>query len=210
MLDLSAISQFTGRDEEQFKRVCNLLLGKTYILRNISQGSKGRIPNLDYQFLRGHKQIVGDYLAMLGWELHEDKYNGYFYVLNSNETNRISLDKTQTGILLSLRLIYEEKQNEIGMDNDVIATVREVLDIMVTEYALLSVKPNMDVVRRGFKLLENYCIIENISGVYSKPDGEFAILPTILTAVSAERLEAVCSMLRKEEHDETVEEGTIN
>lgn len=58
-------------------------------------------------------------------------------------------------------------------------------------------------------ILENHSIIQRIEGKYNQPDCRFAILPTILTAVSAERLHEVAAVLRKEEENgEEAEEDT--
>ena len=86
---------------------------------------------------------------------------------------------------------------------------REVLEKVVTDYAILPAKPNMEEFKRAMLILENHSIIQRIEGKYNQPDCRFAILPTILTAVSAERLHEVAAVLRKEEENgEEAEEDT--
>ena len=54
-------------------------------------------------------------------------------------------------------------------------------------------------------------VIQRIEGRYNQADCRFAILPTILTAVSAERLHEAAAVLRKEENaDEEAEENTAD
>ena len=88
---------------------------------------------------------------------------------------------------------------------------REVLEKVVTDYAILPAKPNMDEFRRAMLVFENHAVIQRIEGRYNQADCRFAILPTILTAVSAERLHEAAAVLRKEENaDEEAEENTAD
>ena len=205
-MDISAINGFSSKELEQFKSVCNYLLSHTFVVRTLFSSEKGRISNPDYTFLSIHFGTVREYLSLLDWELRKDDFNGYFYVINTDETNRRALNKTTTAILLALRMIYEENQERVGLENDVICTVRDVLEKVVTDYAILSSRPNMDDVRRGFAVLENHSVIQRLDGRFSQASCRFAILPTILTVVSGERLETVASALRKEEEIEETNE----
>ena len=92
------------------------------------------------------------------------------------------------------------------MEQDAICTVRDVLEKVVTDYAILPAKPNMDEVKRALTLLENHAIIQRIDGKFNQSSCKFAILPTVLAAVSGEKLNAVVSVLRKEDADEEAEE----
>ena len=55
-------------------------------------------------------------------------------------------------------------------------------------------------------LLEQHGILQRTEGKYTQNSCKFAILPTILTAVSSERLEAAVAMLQKEEKEGKEEE----
>jgi hypothetical protein len=195
---------------EQFKSICNYLLGHTFVVRTVYKPDKGMVSNPDYTFLSIHYETVREYLSLLDWDLRKDDYNGYFYVLNTDEANRLVLNKTATAILLALRIIYDENQERVGLEHDFICTVREVLEKVITDYAILSTRPNMDDVRRGFTLLENHSVIQRLEGRYSQAGCKFAILPTILTVVSGERLNAVVSTLRKEEDVEEADEDIVD
>ena len=206
-MNLNFINQATTKELEQFKSVCNQLLSRTYIVRTLYRPGKGRINNPDYTFLSIHYEDAADYLSLLDWELHKDDLNGYFYVTNSDSANRCMLSKKETAILLALRMIYDENQERLGLEQDAICTVRDVLEKVVTDYAILPAKPNMDEVKRALTLLENHAIIQRIEGKFNQTGCKFSILPTVLTAVSGERLNAVVSVLRKEEDaDEEAEE----
>ena len=77
----------------------------------------------------------------------------------------------------------------------------------LVDYAILPAKPNMDEVKRTLTLLENHSVIQRIEGKYNQGSCKFAILPTVLSVVSSEKINAVVSVVRKEEdeHEETEE-----
>lgn len=205
-MNMDWFNEASQRDIDQFKAVCNQLLSRTYIVRTLYRPDKGRVANPDYTFLSIHYEQIRDYLALLDWDLRKDDLNGYFYILNTDEANRLNLDKRETALLLAIRMLYDENQERLGLEQDAICTVRDVLEKVVTDYAILPVKPNMEEVKRALARLENHSIIQRIDGKFNKASCKFAILPTVLSAVSAEKLNAIVTVLRKEENDEEAEE----
>lgn len=205
-MDFSELQNLTAKELEQFKQVCNLLLARTFVVRTLYRPDKGRVNNPDYTFLLNHQSAVRDYLAVLDWDLRFDNYSGYFYVVNTDEANRLTLNQRTTAILLALRMIYEENQEQVGLERDVLCTVRDLLDKVVTDYAILPTKPNMKEVKQALTLLEQHSVLQRVEGKYTQSSCKFAILPTILTVVSSERLDAVVTMLKREE-DEGDEEA---
>ena len=207
-MNMDWLNGATQKEVDQFKAVCNQLLSRTYVVRTIYKPEKGRITNPDYTFLSIHYEHVRDYLALLDWDLRKDDMNGYFYVLNTDEANRCNLDKKETAILLAIRMIYDENQERLGLEQDAICTVCDVLEKVVTDYAILPAKPNMEEVKRALTRLENHSIIQKIDGKFNKGNCKFAILPTVLSVVSADKLNMIVATLRKEEDDEETDEDS--
>ena len=191
----------TAKELDQFKTVCNQLLSRTYVVRTLYRPGKGRVNNPDYTFLALHFEAVQDYLSLLDWDLRHDDLNGYFYVLNTDEANRCNLNQKATAILLALRMIYEENLERLGLEQDAVCTVRDILEKVVTDYPILPAKPNMDEVKRALTLFENHSIIQRIEGKFNQNNCKLAILPTILAAVSSEKLNDVLESMRKEDED---------
>lgn len=209
-MNIDWINQATQKELDQFKSVCNQLLSRTYVVRTLYKQGHGRINNPDYTFLSIHYEVVQEYLSLLDWDLRKDDLNGYFYVLNKDEANRCNLSKKETALLLAIRLIYDENQEQLGLEQDAICTVRDVLEKVVTDYAILPAKPNMDEVKRALILFENHSLIQRIDGKYNQGSCKFAILPTVLAAVSGEKLKAVVSVLRRENGNEEAEEDSVD
>ena len=207
-MNMDWLNGATQKEIDQFKAVCNQLLSRTYVVRTIYKPDKGRVTNPDYTFLSIHYEHVRDYLSFLDWDLRKDDMNGYFYVLNTDEANRCNLDKKETAILLAIRMIYDENQERLGLEQDAICTVRDVLEKVVSDYAILPAKPNMEEVKRALTRLENHSIIQKIDGKFNKGNCKFAILPTVLSVVSADKLNMIVTTLRKEEDDEETDEDS--
>ena len=205
-MSLDWMSTATQKELEGFKSVCNQLLSRTYVVRTLYRPGEGRVNNPDYTFLSTHFEEIQEYLAFLDWDLRKDDMNGYFYVLNTDEANRCNLNKKETAILLAIRMLYEENIERLGLAQDAICSVRDLLEKVVTDYAILPAKPNMDEVKRALTTLDNHSVIQRIEGKYNQTSCKFAILPTVLSVVSSEKLNAIVSVLRKEDEGEEAEE----
>lgn len=200
----------TQKELEHFKTICNQLLSRTYIVRTLYKPGEGRVNNPDYVFLSMHYEAIRDYLALLDWDLRKDDLNGYFYVYNTDEANRCNLNKKETAILLAIRMIYEENIERLGLEQDAVCTVRDVLEKVVTDYAILPAKPNMDEVKRALTMLDNHSIIQRLEGKYNQGSCKFSILPTVLSVVSSEKLNTIVSALRKEDESEEAQEDPVD
>lgn len=205
-MSLDWMSTATQKELEGFKSVCNQLLSRTYVVRTLYKPGEGRVNNPDYTFLSTHFEEIQEYLAFLDWDLRKDDMNGYFYVLNTDEANRHNLNKKETAILLAIRMLYEENIERLGLAQDAICSVRDLLEKVVTDYAVLPAKPNMDEVKRALTTLDHHSVIQRIEGKYNQTSCKFAILPTVLSVVSSEKLNAIVSVLRKEDEGEEAEE----
>lgn len=202
------LNSATQREIEQFRSVCNQLLSHTYVVRTFYKPDKGRVTNPDYTFLSMHFEEISDYLSLLGWTLHKEDMDGFFYVRNEDEGNRCNLDKKETALLLAIRMIYDENLENLGLEQDAICTVRDVLEKVVTDYAILPSKPNMEDVKRALTRLENHSIIQRIDGKFNKGSCKFAILPTVTSVVSADRLNQLVTVLKKVDENEETDEDS--
>jgi hypothetical protein len=78
---------------------------------------------------------------------------------------------------------------------------------IVTDFAILKQKPNMRDVRKSLQLMENHCIIAKLDGRFNEMGCRFTILPTILTAVSAERLNILVERMKTSNEESINEEA---
>ncbi len=204
-MDFTEHMKLSTKELEQFSRVCNKLLGETFLCRSVYHSEKGRINNPDYYFLSGHMELISDYLSLCNWKLYHESHYGYFYIENHLEANRMQLNKEETAILLILRLCYEEK--ELGLENDILLTVEELLEKLINEFHIIK-RPSFQRIQSCLQLYRNHNIIQKIAGSLGKPDGVFAIMPCILTVVSSDRVAELVKSLEKETNDEEDDEDS--
>ena len=211
-MNLEFLNTATAKELEQFKAVCNQLLSRTYVVRTLYRPGRGRVSNPDYTFLSIHYESVREYLSLLDWDLRRDDINGYFYVLNTDEANRCILSKRENrDSARPAHACTTKARSDWDSSRTALCSVREVLEKVVTDYAILPAKPNMEEVKRALTVFENHSILQRIEGKFNQADCRFAILPTIQTAVSSERLNEVAAVLRKEETaDEETEEDSAD
>lgn len=176
-MSLDWMSTATQKELEGFKSVCNQLLSRTYVVRTLYKPGEGRVNNPDYTFLSTHFEEIQEYLAFLDWDLRKDDMNGYFYVLNTDEANRHNLNKKETAILLAIRMLYEENIERLGLAQDAICSVRDLLEKVVTDYAILPAKPNMDEVKRALTTLDHHSVIQRIEGKYNQTSSNLLYFP---------------------------------
>lgn len=185
-MNLEFLNTATAKELEQFKAVCNQLLSRTYVVRTLYRPGRGRVSNPDYTFLSIHYESVREYLSLLDWDLRRDDINGYFYVLNTDEAKPVhpvqARDRDSAGPAHAVR----RKPGATGTRAGRALRVREVLEKIVTDYAILPAKPNMEEVKRALTVFENHSILQRIEGKFNQADCRFAILPTIQTAVSSD------------------------
>ena len=193
--------ELSSKDKDTFTSVCNRLLAETFVLRTLVKPGGETINNPEYSFLSRNFSLVRDYLSLIDWELVRDDFNGFFYVRNAAQANKLVFNKMATGILLALRLLYEENEGRLGLAQDLECSVQEVLEKVVTDYGILGKRPDFRDVGACMRQMDAHNLIARLEGSYEKPTGRFAILPTILAAVPSDRIRAVAEQLRAEENE---------
>ncbi len=188
----------SSKEQEQFAHVCNQLLSHTFILRSLYTKDRGRIRNPDYTFVTAHFEVLYQYFALIRWQLFQEDHNGYCYIINDDGTNRLQLSKEETALFLCLRLIYDEKLQDLGMGQDVIITVQDLLDKLITDFGIMKSYSKQKTLAQ-LAVAEKYRVIQRIKSALNSTEAMFAIMPSILTAVPSGRIHALVQSLEKKE-----------
>lgn len=199
-----AWEKLTDRDKEEFMRVINLLLNKTFILRDeYDAKTKSLVINKDFRFVERHHSLIQEYLGMAGWHVQNDAYRGVIAAYNRFGTNRYRLDKHTTYFLYTLRLIYEESREKVALAKQCTTTVGEMVEKMFY-LGLVEKKPSDTSLREGLNTLKRFSIIEKVEGDWTKADTRLIVYPSIELIVSNEKISNLYDQLTEEgEADET-------
>ena len=102
-------------EKEVFKKVINQLLGRTFIVNHIyDENKKTAIMNPDYRFVERNIELFRKYLDLGGWKLERNDNYEVIYITSNYGYNKMRLDKFTTVILYILRLMYDQKRENIN------------------------------------------------------------------------------------------------
>lgn len=189
--------RFSDRDKEQFTRLINLLLDKTFLLRErVDPREKTLIIDRDYRFLERFFSVFQGYLALAGWELNMDGQLGVAALSNRYGTNRYRLNKFETYFLLVLRLIYLEESEKMTLRRDVVSTVRDLLEKM-SLLNLLEKKLADKNLAEGLSTLREFNLLDRVGGEWTDLETKLVIYPSVLLAVSDAQIQQLYDRSRE-------------
>ena len=118
-------------EKEEFRRVSNYLLSKTFIVRDVyDRQAKKMITSSEFLFMEKYYDIFENYLSIAGWKLIKQPLDGIYYVENIYGQNKAKFDSFTTYILLALMITYEESAPITTLGNSVITTTYDVISKM--------------------------------------------------------------------------------
>lgn len=178
-------------DRENFKKLCNYLMARTYVVRDFYDPKEKRMRiHSDYRFIERHLELFRSYLEFAGWTLHKDNTYGVIQLDSIYGYNRLQLSKFTTLILLTLRLMFEESREEVSLRNEVIIKVNGLVQKMIT-LNLLDKKPSYKDLTESLKLLAQHNIVSKTAGKWDDPETTLIILPSILFVIPSDRISAI-------------------
>lgn len=198
---LDEYNELNNGERERFARLVNYLLNKTYLTREIYEGKQviGKI-NADYRFLERYITLFEGYLNVINYRLTIDEDLGVAYINNDYGYNKMRLDKLTTLVLFTLRTIYDEEREKNASKGIVYLSIASLV-YKLLELKIVSKKPTMKDITDSVRLLVNQNILTKIEGSLDDSSCQVAILPTILLAVSNEKIDAIYSMVFQNEKE---------
>lgn len=196
-------SQMNQTESMLFKRLVNLLLSKTFLLRDDYDLKEGRLRvHPDYRFVERHIEIFSGYLDLGGWTLHRDNSYGVIYLNSSHDYNRFQFNKFQTLVLFTLRIIFEERREEVQIRNEVIVETNELVQKMIV-LGILDKKPAMKELGDTLRLMSGFNLVNRIEGgKWEAPETRLMILPSILFVIPNEKISLLNDLTETQEQTE--------
>jgi hypothetical protein len=223
---IGSYERFNQSEKLQFQRIVNRLQGTTFLLRDVydNQEQYGKV-HRDYRFVDRHFDVFTGYLELGGWTLWRDTTYGVIHLGSAYEYNKVQFNKFTTLILLTLRLLFEERREEISLRNEVVIATYEVVEKLMN-LNLIDKRPAFKDLSESLRILGNYHIITRLEkGKWEAPDTKLMILPSILFILPNEGISKLKDLLEEpdpkgeqneeeeaeddlEEEEETLEEET--
>jgi hypothetical protein len=182
------LEQMNAKEQEDFARIVNKLLGSTFITRKNEENRR------DYYFIERNEDLFRQYLKHAGWSLSGDRAFGVYQVVSEFPANRIHLRMEESIILLILRLCYEEKRKEISLTENICVKVREIQD----KYTALKIRSrpiDKKSLKEAVGLFKRFNILQPLDGDVTDPECRLEVYPTILFAVRVDDIRSVYDKL---------------
>lgn len=176
------------KDQDNFARVVQKLLGCTFITRKNEENKR------DYYFIERNEELFRQYLKHAGWTLVGDRAYGVYQVMSDFSANRLHFRMEESIILLIIRLCYEEKRNEINLTDNICVKVRDIQD----KYVALKIraKPiDKKSLKEAISIFKRFNILRVLDGDVLDPDCRLEVYPTILFTVRVDDIRSVYDKL---------------
>jgi len=173
----------SAAQKEKFRTAANRLLNQCFLLKKKEDTRK------DYIFVRQNINMFREYFDLLGYDIRLNEDQGVAALVNRFGTGRLSLNKTDSILLLILRLLYLEKRKQLSTFSEEVTVIMEEIR---EKYSMLRIKskPNMDkgMEKRMVSLFRKYNIIVNLDSDVNSADTRIIIYPSILMALPVENI----------------------
>ncbi len=192
-----AFEKMNNTEKEEFRRLVNYLMARSFVVRDFYDHKEKRMRiHPDFRFIERHLDLFRDYLGYGGWSLHKDNSYGVIALASQYDYNRLRLAKFTTLVLYTLRLIFEEKREEISLNNEVVLRLHDLVQKM-TALGILDRKPSYKDLGDALKVLERHNILRRKSGKADDPQCVMILYPTILFIIPNEKIAAVDELIRE-------------
>lgn len=182
-------------EKEEFRRVSNYLLSKTFVVRDIyDKQAKKMITSNEFLFMEKYYDIFEAYLSIAGWKLVKEPIEGIYWVENIYGQNKAKFDSFTTFILLALMITYEESAPITTLGNSVITTTYDVITKMQI-LGLITKKPSKEQFRIAFRRLEQFNIILRLNTSQDVELWKIMVLPSIHHVIDYDKLKELCEYI---------------
>jgi ribosomal protein S24E len=204
---IDVYEKLTNSEKEEFKRLANMLLSKTFIIRDYYDSKEEMMKiSPEYRFIERNFELFSGYFYYSGWDLHKDNQYGVISIENTYEYNRLKLDRFTTFILYTIRLIYEEEREHISLRNETVTTIGQIIHKMIN-LNLIKKKPSDYDISHSLRLLSNHNLVQKITGAWENADTKILILPSVLFVVSNERISKIYELVENGEYTQDENDG---
>ena len=200
-------------EKEEFRRVANYLLSKTFIVRDVyDRQAKKMITSSEFLYMEKYYDFFENYLSIAGWKLVKEPLEGIYWVENIYGQNKAKFDSFTTYILLALMITYEESAPITTLGNSVITTTYDVISKMQI-LGLITKKPSKEQFRIAFRKLEQFNIILRLNTSADVELLKIMILPSIHHVIDYDKLKELCEYIpsfMKEKYEKNTSSEEVN
>jgi len=199
------IDNFEQQYLERTREVCQKLFHENYITEYVFAPNDAlKRANEDYSFIMAHYEAIEELLDRCGWELCHDSRAGVLYLTSNYAMAKMILNQLESYFLLAMRLLYDEKRTQASASGEVFVTGLEIVEQLTSLNAVDQV--NKRDRGKALRTLAGKNIVAKMTGKWEDPDVRLAILPSIVCALSQDKVKAVAQMIASDKKADEEEE----
>lgn len=188
-----------------FSRIVNKLLQVNFITKK----KPGDVN--DYRFILAFKETFEAFFTITDFILNVKREDEVVYIQNENFYNHMRLRKTESILILVIRILYQRKKDFITLDENVEIFLHEIHSELTRIGYLDHKRITKDKLKPALSFLRNYNIIDYIDkGLHD--DARIKIYPTILYVTNLDSIKEIVNKLEgymeggAEDNEETDED----
>ena len=171
-----------------FSRITNKLFQVNYITRKKPGDTN------DYRFILSFKEAFEAFFALTDFTLNIKREDEVIFITNDNLFNHMRLRKTESVLILVIRIIYQRKKDYVTLDENVEIFLHEIHEELSRIGYLDNKRITKDKLKPALSFFRNYNIIDYIDrGLHD--DARIKIYPTILYITNLESIKEVVQKL---------------
>jgi hypothetical protein len=175
-------------EKSTFSRIVNKLLQVNFLTKRKPGDTN------DYRFILAFKEVFEAFFVLSDFTLNIKREDEVIYIQNDNLFNHLRLRKTESVLLLVIRIIYQRKKDFVTLDENVEIFLNEIHEELTRIGYLDHKRITKDKLKPALIFLRNYNIIDYIDkGLHD--DARIKIYPTILYVTNLDSIKEIVQKL---------------
>ncbi|MDY0276924.1 MAG: DUF4194 domain-containing protein [Acholeplasma sp.] len=181
-------AKFKEGEKGNFSRIINKLLQVNFLTRR-KVGDQN-----DFRFIIAYQKTFEAFFALMDFAISIHREDEVIYIINEERFNHITLRKTESVLILVLRIIFQRKQDIVTLDEDVEVFLYEIHDELTRIGYLDNKRITKSELKPALTFLRSYNIIDYIDRGLND-DARIKIYPTILYVTNLDGIKEVIDRL---------------
>jgi len=171
-------------EKSNVSRIFNKLLQVNFITKKKPGDAN------DYRFILAFKEVFEAYFALSDFALNIHREHEVIYIANEQLFNHMRLRKTESILILVIRILYQHKKDFVTLDENVEIYLHEIHSELTRIGYLDHKRITKDRLKPALTFLRNYNLIDYIDrGLHD--DARIKIYPTILFVTNYDTIKEV-------------------
>ncbi|GAW93202.1 DUF4194 domain-containing protein [Calderihabitans maritimus] len=191
--------EFTNKEKETFREAANLLLRQTFLV------SEREADRPYYRFVERYLEVFTGYFLLSGWDLMHIKRLAVIQLYNRYEKNRYNFTLQETIFLFILRLLYEEKQRDLRLTQQVLVSGRDIQE----KYMALQIRnrlPAQEDMQRILRLFNRFSLLDLKRGHWKETDAVYVLYPSLTLVLDITGMENLAQWIAEQGVKEGLED----